>query len=149
MIDMPPLFLDIKSSKFTLYFLITAHALAILSILLIDNSGVVSALLKILLIIFVIVSFKRCLNCHQNNIQLHLKTDNLVDLNVGGREYHDLQLSGESYISDILLQLVLLDDNADVCQTIIVLPDSIDAAMHSRLRSRLKLSAKHTDAISV
>lgn len=142
MTDMSHLSVDIKPSKFTLYFFIAAHALAVLSILLINDLGAVGALLKLFIFLFILVSFKRCLNYHQNNIHLHLKTDDLVDLNIGGREYHDLQLSGESYVSDIILLLLLSDVNSNNSYTITILPDSLDTAMHSQLRARLKLASK-------
>lgn len=149
MTDMPPLFVEIKPSKLKLYFLIAVHLLAILSLVLINDLAVVSALLKIFLVLFVIVSFKRCLSYHQHNVQLHLKPDGLVDLNIGNEEYLDLQFSRESYISDVFLQLVFLDGNADVCHAVTVFPDSIEAAAKSQLRARLKLVSNGENAASV
>jgi len=139
MTDMPPLFVEIKPSKLKLYFLITVHLLAILSLVLINDLAVVSTLLKTFLVLFVIVSFKRCLSYHYHNVQLHLKPDGLVDFNIGNKEYLDLQFSRESYISDVFLQLIFLDGNAEVSHAVTVFPDSIDAAMQSQLRARLKL----------
>lgn len=149
MTDMPPLFVEIKPSKLKLYFLIAVHLLAILSLVLISDLAVVSALLKVFLVLFIIVSFKRCLSYHHHNVQLHLKPDGLVDLNIGNKEYLDLQFSRESYISDVFLQLVFLDSNANVSHTVTVFPDSIDAAMQSQLRARLKLVSNGESAASV
>lgn len=149
MTDMPPLFVEIKPSKLKLYFLITVHLLAILSLVLISDLGVLSALLKIVLVLFVIVSFKRYLSYHQHNVQLHLKTDGLVDLNIGDQGYRDLQFSRESYISDVFLQLVFLDSKTDISHTVTVFPDSIEAAAQSQLRVRLKLVSNGEGAASV
>lgn len=149
MTDMPPLFVEIKPSKLKLYFLITVHLLAILSLVLINDLAVVSALLKIFLVLFIIVSFKRYLNYHYHSVQLHLKPDGLVDLNIGNKEYLDLQFSRESYISDVFLQLVFLDSKTDISHAVTVFPDSIEAAAQSRLRARLKLVSNGGSAASV
>ena len=143
-----PFFIDVHASKLKLYFFISVHILAAISILIINNLGELDIVIKSFLILFIFISFKRCLNQQKNNIQLNLKADDLVDLNVDDNEYHDLQLSNESYISNIFLQLIFLDGNAVILHVVTILPDSINAIAHSRLRARLKISSNHADAIS-
>ena len=143
-----PFFIDVHASKLKLYFFISVHILAAISILIINNLGELDIVIKSFLILFIFISFKRCLNQQKNNIQLNLKADDLVDLNVDDNEYHDLQLSNESYISNIFLQLIFLDGNAVILHVVTILPDSINAIAHSRLRARLKISSNCADAIS-
>lgn len=149
MTDVQSLFIEIKPSKIKLYFFISVHVLAVISILLIDNYSVLSALLKIVFILLLVYSFNRCLKYHQQKVSLYLKPDNLIDINIEGKEYDDLQLSSESYISNFLLQLILLDSKSSVSQTITIFPDSIDAITHSQLRARLKLVSNTEAAVSV
>ena len=149
MIDVQPLFIEIKPSKIKLYFFISVHVLAVISLLLIDNYAALSALLKIFFILSLVFSFKRCLKHHQQKVSLYLKPDNLLDINIADKEYYDLQLSSESYISNFLLQLILLDSKASVSQTVTLFPDSLDAVTHSQLRAKLKLVSNEEAAASV
>ena len=138
-----PLFIDVQVSKLKLYFLITAHVLAVLSILLISDLSLTGVVLKIILVLVVALSFRRCLNNHQNNIHFSLQAENQLDLSIGGQVYHDLQLSGESYISNIIVQLIGLDDETGTSYKVTIFPDAIDAAMHSQLRARLNTVTNH------
>ena len=138
---MPPLFVEIKSSKLKLYFFITVHALAVASVLLISYFGLTGIILKIFLMLLLVLSLKYYLTDYKNITHLHLKADNLADLGVGNKKYNDLQLSSESYISDIYLQLTFSDGNTGVSHKISIFPDSLDAAMHSQIRARLKLTS--------
>lgn len=135
-----PLFIDVHVSKLKLYFFISVHALAILSILLISDSGVASAALKIILTISVLLSFNQFLHSYQNNIHFSLKSENVLDLSIGCENYPDLCIMGESYVSNIFVQLVCLDEETGVFHNIDLFPDSIEATMHSQLRARLKLA---------
>ena len=130
---------DLKPSNLKLLFIIAIHFCAILSILLIADIGFIGTALKALLMLLVVVSFYRHLMTHRKNISLHFKSDNQVDLIIADQNYTDLQLSGESYISDVFLQLILLDENSGVSRNVTIFPDSLDAAMHSQLRARLKV----------
>lgn len=149
MTDVQPLFVEIKPSKIKLYFFISVHVLAVISILLIDNYAVLSTLLKIFFILSLVFSFKRCLKHHQQKVSLYLKPDNLLDINIADKEYYDLQLSSESYISNFLLQLILLDSKTSASQTVTLFSDSLDAVTHSQLRAKLKLVSNEEAAASV
>ena len=138
-----PLFINVQVSKLKLYFLITAHVLATLSILLISDLSLTGVVLKIILVLVVALSFRRCLNHHQNNIHFSLQTENLLDLNIGHQDYRDLQLSGDSYVSNLLVQLIGLDDETGASYNVTIFPDAIDAAMHSQLRARLNTVTNH------
>lgn len=141
MTDMPPLFVEIKPSKLKLYFFITVHALAVASVLLISYFGLTGIILQVFLILLLVLSLKHYLIDYKNITHLHLKADNLADLAVGNKKYNDLQLSSESYVSDIYLQLIFLNGNTGISHKISIFPDSLDAAMHSQIRARLKLKS--------
>ena len=141
-----PLFIDVQKSKLNLYFLVAVHALAMLSILLVTDSGVVGLVIKAALFVFILFSFKSHLKHYKNDICITVKSDSLVDLSVADKVFHDLRFSTETYISTFLLQLILLDD-AGSSHKVTLFPDSIDAAMHSKLRARLKLAAKDVAAL--
>ena len=132
---------DLKPSNLKLFFIIAIHFCAILSILLIADIGFIGTVLKALLMLLVVVSFYRHLMTHRKNISLHFKSDNQTDVIIGNEEYQDLQLSSESYVSDVFLQLIFLDENTGASYNVMLFPDSIDAAMHSQLRVRLKVSS--------
>lgn len=133
--------LDLKQSNLKLLFIIAIHSCAILSILLIADISFSGTVLKVLLMSLVVVSFYHHLMAHRKNISLYFKADNQADLKIGNKEYQDLQLSSESYVSDIFLQLIFLDENTGASHNVMLFPDSIDAAMHSQLRARLKVSS--------
>jgi len=143
-----PLFIDVHTSKLKLYFFILLHILAAISILIINNLGELEVVIKSFFVLFIFISFKRCLSQQKNNIQLNLKADDLVDLKVDDNEYHDLRLSNESYVSNYFLQLILLDSNTAISHVVTIFPDSVNAITHSLLRARLKISSNCTDAIS-
>ena len=147
MLNDSPLFIDVQKSKLNLSFLIAVHALAMLSILLVTNSGLVALVLKAALFVFILFSFKSHLKHYKNKIFITVKADDLVDLNVADKVLHDLRFSTETYISTFLLQLILLDSDTGASYKVTLLPDSIDAAMHSKLRARLKLAAKDVAAL--
>lgn len=149
MSGVPPLLVNIKSSALKLYFFVAAHVFSVVSILLITDSGLISSVLKILLILFVLISFKYYLSQHRSEHCLYLKTDNQVDLSFGGRDYYDLQLSSQSYVSDRLMLLFFSDSENDISHSVSIFPDSIDAATHSQLRAWLKLASNKPDIISV
>lgn len=139
------LFIDVHASKLKQYFLIAVHVLAMLSILLISDLSLTGVVLKIILILVVALSFRRCLKRHQNNIHFSLQAENQLDLSIGGQVYRDLQLSGESYVSNVLVQLIGLDDETGTSYHVTIFPDAIDAAMHSQLRARLNTIKNHSD----
>ncbi|MDA3869346.1 MAG: hypothetical protein PF589_05250 [Gammaproteobacteria bacterium] len=124
-----------------LFFLIAVHTLAAVAILLISDFGLAGVGLKLFLILSVALSFKRHLSRHKQKITLGLKADNLTDLTIGDRDYHDLQLCHQSYASDMLVQLVLLDTLSGQRYPITLFPDAMDAATHSQLRARFKLAS--------
>ncbi|MCK5003393.1 MAG: hypothetical protein KAS57_10225, partial [Gammaproteobacteria bacterium] len=121
------------------------HILALLSILLISNPVLASVSLKVILFLCVVLSFRRCLDYHQNNIHFSLQAENQVDLTIGEQVYHDLQLSTESYVSGVLLQLNFLETHSRDSHNVTIFPDAIDAAMHSQLRARLNTITKQID----
>lgn len=141
MSDSSPLFIEVQASALKLYFLIAIHSLAVVAILLISDFGLAGVGLKIFLILSVALSFKQHLSHHKQKIILSLKADNLTDLTIGDLDYHDLQLCHQSYASDILVQLVLLDTLSGQLYPITLFPDAIDAAQHSQLRARFKLAS--------
>lgn len=140
MIIPSPLFIDVQKSELKLYFFVVVHVLALLSILLISYSGLSGAALKVVLALAVVINFKRCLSFNKNNISFSMSAENLIDLKVGKQSYHDLQLSADSFISGALLQLIFLDASGRVVQNVTIFPDAIDAATHSQLRARLKVT---------
>lgn len=140
MTNTPPLYIEIKPSKLKLYFLIAMHALAIVSILLISDFGRTGLVFQVFLILCVVFSFKYNMNHYKNIIHLHLKEDNQADISTGNKKYNDLQLSGDSYISDIFMQLIFSDINTGTFYNVSIFPDSLKVAMQSRLRARLKIS---------
>lgn len=141
MSDSSSLFIEVQSSALKLYFLITIHSLAVVAILLVSDFGLAGVGLKIFLVLSVVLSFKRQLSHHNQKITLGLKADNLMDLTIGDRDYRDLQLCHQSYASDMLVQLVLLDTLSGQRYPITLFPDAVDAAMHSQLRARFKLAS--------
>ena len=141
MSDSSSLFIDVQASALKLYFLITVHSLAAVAILLISDLGLTGVGLKIFLILSVALNFKRHLFHHKQKIILGLKADNLTDLTIGDRDYRDLQLCHQSYASDMLVQLVLLDTLSGQLYPITLFPDAIDTAKHSQLRARFKLAS--------
>ncbi len=143
--DEAPLYVDIKPSKLKLYFLMAAHSLAVLSILLI-NQAALAVIGKVVLICFLVLSFKHYYSNRNSKIHLSIKNDNLVDLTIENENYGELRISSGSYVADIYVQLVLSDVNSGVCQKISIFPDSLDAAMHSLLRARLKRVSTITDS---
>jgi hypothetical protein len=146
-VDLPPLFVDIQSSALKLYSFVVIHVLSVMSILLISDIGLTGSILKVLLILLVALSFKQCLSHLKNKHSLYLKADNQADLSIGNRDYYDLQLSGQSYVSDMFMLLVFLDRETGDSHSVTIFPDSIDTAMHSRLRARLKLFSDHADTV--
>lgn len=134
-----PILVDLKPSTLKFYFLIAVHCLAVLSVLLISDFGLLGLLLKTVCISLLVLSFKQYFFRRNEITRLHLKIDDLVDLSIGEQNYSDLQLSRESYISDVYMQLFFADDQNDVSYSISVFPDAIEAPMHSQLRSRLKV----------
>lgn len=142
MSDSSSLFIEVQPSALKLYFLIAVHVLAAVAILLISDLGLVGIGLKIFLILSVALSFRRHLSHHKQKITLGLKADNLTDLTLGDRDYHDLQLCHQSYASDMLVQLVLMDTLSGQLYPITLFPDAIDASTHSQLRARFKLASK-------
>lgn len=137
------LFIEVQPSALKLYFLIAVHTLAAVAIVLISDFGLIGVGLKIFLIVSVALSCKRHLSHHDQKITLSLKADNLTDLTIGKRDYRDLQLCHQSYASDILVQLVLMDPLSGQLYFITLFPDAIDAAMHSQLRARFKLASNN------
>lgn len=146
---MPSLFVEIKPSKLKLYFFIAVHALAVAAVLLVNYFGLTGAILQIFLILLLVFSLKYYLADYKSITSLYLKVDNLADLDIGNKKYNDLQLTSKSYISDIYLQLMFLDCNTEVVHKISIFPDSLDAAMHSRLRARLKIFSNGESAVNV
>ncbi|MDH5387915.1 MAG: hypothetical protein OEY06_05660 [Gammaproteobacteria bacterium] len=149
MTQLNTLFFDIKASKIALRLLIVIHALAVLSILSISDIGEVGLPLKTSLFILVVVSWNKYSSYYKNNIHLSLKSDGLVDFNIGDKEYYDFQLASDSYVSDVLLQLILSNSITDVSRTVTLFPDSINIASHSRLRAWLKINSKYKDLASL
>lgn len=147
MSEIPPLFIDIKASKLKLAFLVMMHVLTIASILLLDNSVFSDASLKVLFVLAVIASFRFYWHHQKDLVHIHFKSDNQVDLIIADQEHCDLNLSCESYISAILMLLVLKDGQTGLSHHVMVLPDSMDAAMHSQLRARLKLASNRTNTV--
>ena len=131
--------INLGPSRLKFYFFIVLHCLAVLSVLLISDFGMVGSLLKIIAISLVAFNFKQYFLRRNEITRLHLKIDDQVDLRIGNQSHSDLQLYSDSYISDIFMQLIFSDDETGACHSISIFPDSIDDLMHSQLRSRLKL----------
>lgn len=141
------MFIDIQSSTLKLYFFVVTHIFSVLSVLLVTDSGMISSVLKILLVLFVLISFKRCLSDLKNKHCFYLKSDNQAELSIGNCDYHDFQLSGKSYVSDMLMLLIFSNRETGATHSLAIFPDSIDAGMHSQLRSRLKLFSDQADVL--
>ena len=149
MSDVPALLINIKTSALKLYFFVAVHVLSVVSILLITDFGIIGYVLKVLLILVVLISFKRCWSDLKNKYRLYLKSDNQVDLSIGDQDYYDLQLSSQSYVSDNLILLFFSDSENDTSHRVSIFPDSIDAAARSQLRIWLKLASNKPDMIAV
>lgn len=134
------LLLDICPSKIKLYFFITLHVLATLSILFVSDYGLAGVVLKVFLVTLLGFNLKHCFDHHKQNIQIHLKSDNQADLIIANQQYCDLKMSHKSYISALFMQLVFLDEQTNHSHSVLILPDSIGPAMRSQLRSKLKYS---------
>lgn len=134
------LVLDLSPSKFKLYIFITLHVLAMVSILFVSAYGVAGVVLQVILTVLLGLNLKYHFCRYKENVQIHLKPDNLINLIVSGQEYNDLNLSGQSYVSTILMQLVLQDKQTGQSHYIMVYPDSIGSFMRSQLRAKLKYS---------
>ncbi|MCW8831425.1 MAG: hypothetical protein OQK32_07900 [Gammaproteobacteria bacterium] len=139
--EKPPLFINVKPSNLKLLFIIAIHSFAILSVFFVVNTGLIGVVLKALLLLLVAASFYRHLVCHKRNISLHFKANDQVDLNIDNKDYPDLELSANSYVSSLFLQLIFLDENMGVSHNVTIFLDSITPSMHCQLRARLKIYA--------
>ena len=135
----PSFSIDVAPSKLKLYFLVSIHVLAGISILLIDYSGFFIFILKISLAAYLFINLLHHLAANKSTYTLHFKPDNLVDLNIDQSVYQDLQLSRDSYISRSVMQLNLLTEDAVAPIYLTLFPDSIDLASCSQLKLRLTL----------
>ena len=135
----PSFSIDVAPSKLKLYFLVSIHVLAGISILLIDYSGSFVFILKISLAAYLFINLLYHLAANKSTYTLHFKPDNLIDLNVDQSVYQDLQLSRDSYISRSVMQLNFLAEDAVAPIYLTLFPDSIDSASCSQLKLRLTL----------
>lgn len=132
------LLIEVVPSKLKLYFFFSVYALAVLSILLIDDFGFFGIALKSLLILFLLIDAKSRLVTIKHGAYLRFNPDNLIDVEMVEHSYHDLQLLSHSYVSTFMVQLNFLASNSNQSFAVTLFPDSIGAASHSQLRSRLK-----------
>ena len=135
----PSFSIDVAPSKLKLYFLVSIHVLAGISILLIDYSGFLVSTLKISLSAYLSINLIHHLAANKSTYTLHFKPDNLVDLNIDQSVYQDLQLCRDSYISRTVMQLNFLTEDSVAPIHLTLFPDSIDLASFSQLKSRLTL----------
>ena len=135
----PSLSIDVASSKLKLYFLISIHVLAGISILLIDHSGFFVFILKISLAAFLLINLIHHLAANKSTYTLYFKPDNLVDLSIDRSVYQNLQLSRDSYISRSVMQLNFLTEDSAAPVHLTLFPDSIGLASRSQLKLRLTL----------
>lgn len=144
----PPLSVEIAPSALKRVLLVMLHVLAALSILLISDYGMAGHIFKFFLFVLLVLSFRRCLSQHGSGCSLYLKADNQADLSAGNRDYFDLQLCNQSYVSDWLMLLIFLEVKTGVLHKLVIFPDALNEDMHSQLRARLKLSANHIDIVT-
>ena len=147
MADMQPLSIVVKPSQMEFYSIVAIHALSIVSILYVDNFNFITAVLKVVLALLVVLNFSRFLSRFKKNICLHFKSNDLVDLTMGDQEFCDLQLTSDSYISDFMMVLFFLEVDSSRSYSVVLFPDSLDAEMRSRLRSALTITSSHISAM--